>query len=173
MKEQVESCKAAGMDDVLAKPIDRAKLDAVLERFAPAVGMRTRRHVVRPAGAPAADTPEVSIARFREVSCGDAELARGLIASFAESGGHSLAGIEAGLAGGDFALVRRAAHTLVGASANMGATRLEAVAKTMEESAVRSDGAAIQQLLGVTRRRFDAAVTALEKLSDTISRSGV
>jgi len=164
MKEQVEICKAAGMDDVLAKPIDRAKLEAVLERFAPAVGTRTGRHVVRPAGARGSDTAEVSIARFREVSCGDAELARGLIASFAESAEHSLGDIETGLTRGDFALVRRAAHTLVGASANMGATRLEAVAKTMEESAVQSDGVAIRQLLGAARRRLDAALDALKAL---------
>ena len=164
MKEQVDICKAAGMDDVLAKPIDRAKLEAVLERFAPAVGTRTGRHVVRPAGVRAPDTGEISIARFREVTCGDAELARGLVASFAESGEHSLGDIETGLARGDFALVRRAAHTLVGASANMGATRLEAVAKTMEESAVQSDGVAIQQLLGAARRRFDAALSALKAL---------
>ena len=98
------------------------------------------------------------------MTCGDAELARGLIDSFAKSGEHSLGDIEAGLARGDFALVRRAAHTLVGASANMGATRLEAVAKTMEESAVQSDGVAIQQLLGAARRRFDAALTALKTL---------
>jgi CheY-like chemotaxis protein/nitrogen-specific signal transduction histidine kinase/HPt (histidine-containing phosphotransfer) domain-containing protein len=164
MKEQVDICKAEGMDDVLAKPIDRAKLEAVLERFAPALGTRAGRHVVRPAGASVADAAEISMARFREVTCGDAELARGLIESFAKSGEHSLGEVEAGLARDDFALVRRAAHTLVGASANMGATRLEAVAKTMEESAVQSDGVAIQQLLGAARRRFDAALAALKAL---------
>lgn len=46
----------------------------------------------------------------------------------------------------------------------MGATRLEAVAKTMEESAIQSDGVAIQQLLGAARRRFDAALAALKAL---------
>jgi two-component system, sensor histidine kinase and response regulator len=164
MKEQIDICKAAGMDDVLAKPIDRAQLEALLDRLVPAAGTRTGRHVVKPACANATDAPEISLARFRDVTCGDAELARGLISSFAQSGEHSLSQIEAGLAHGDFALVRRAAHTLVGASANMGATRLEAVVKTMEESAVQSDGVAIQQLLGAARRRFDAALSALKAL---------
>ena len=36
------------MDDVIAKPIERERLEAVLERYAPAVGTRTGRHVIRP-----------------------------------------------------------------------------------------------------------------------------
>ncbi len=104
------------------------------------------------------------MARFREVTCGDAELARGLVASFAESGEHALRDIETGIARRDFALARRAAHTLVGASANMGATRLEAVAVAMEESADQADGVAIQQMLEAARRRFDAALSELRSL---------
>ena len=46
LKEQVEACRAAGMDDVIAKPIERERLEAVIERYAPAVGIRTGRHVV-------------------------------------------------------------------------------------------------------------------------------
>jgi len=164
MKEQVDACRAAGMDDVIAKPIDRAKLEAMLERYAPAVGTRTGRHVVRPAKESTGDTAEISIARFHEVSCGDATLAQGLIASFAESGEHSLAEIEAGIRRRDFAQVRRAAHTLVGASANMGATRLEKVAIAMEQSADQADGVTIRQLLDAARRRFDAALAALKSL---------
>ena len=47
MKEQVEACRAAGMDDVLAKPLERDRLEAVLERYAPSTGTRTGRHVVK------------------------------------------------------------------------------------------------------------------------------
>ncbi len=164
MKEQIEICRTAGMDDVIAKPIDRDRLDAMLERYAPAVGTRTGRHVVRPAKERSAERAEISVARFREVTCGDAELARGLVASFAESGEHALRDIETGIARRDFALARRAAHTLVGASANMGATRLEAVAVAMEESADQADGVAIQQMLEAARRRFDAALSELRSL---------
>jgi len=161
MQEQIEICKAAGMDDVLAKPIDRAKLEAMIERFAPPVGTRTGRHVVRPASARAADAAEISFARFDEVTCGDAALARGLIDSFADSGRQVFDQIDAGLARGDYAQVRRAAHTLVGASANMGATRLQAVATALEESADKADGVTIQQLLEAARQRFDAALAVL------------
>ncbi len=164
MKEQIEICKDVGMDDVIAKPLERDRLDAMLERYAPAIGTRTGRHVVRPAKQRSAARAEISVARFREVTCGDAELARGLIASFSASGEHALHDIETGIARGDFALTRRAAHTLVGASANMGATRLEAVAVAMEKSADQADGVAIQQMLEAARRRFDAALSELRSL---------
>jgi CheY-like chemotaxis protein len=137
LREQVEACRAAGMDEVVAKPIERERLDAVLERYAPAVGARTGRHVIRPPGerhAAEKTSPgngEISVARFREVTMGDATLARGLVASFEHSAGEACANLEAGLDRGDFALAKRAAHTLVGASANMGATRLEAVAAAL------------------------------------------
>jgi two-component system sensor histidine kinase/response regulator len=164
MKEQIEDCKSAGMDDVLAKPLERERLDAILERHAPAVGTRTGRHVVRPAKDRAMEREEVSIERFREVTGGDGALAQGLIASFTQSVEQAFAGIESGIASANFALVRRAAHTLVGTSANMGATRLEAVAAAMEDSAGQADGVAMQQLLAAARRRFEAALTALKEL---------
>jgi 6-phosphofructokinase len=62
-----------------------------------------------------AERPEINLARYREVTMDDAVLARGLIASFAESGEHALRDIEAGMAEQDFARVQRGTHTLVGA----------------------------------------------------------
>jgi two-component system sensor histidine kinase/response regulator len=164
MREQMDECRAAGMDDVLAKPIDRERLDAMLERHAPPVGTRTERHVVRPLERTLAERPEITLARFREVTMDDPVLARGLIASFAESGEQALRDIEAGMAEKDFARVQRAAHTLVGASANMGAARLEAAAVAMESAAGEGNGAAIDNLLGAARLRFRAALSELRAL---------
>jgi len=164
MKEQIEICRAAGMDDVIAKPLERERLHAVLERYAPAIGTRTGRHVVRPAAVRAKPRGEISVERFREVAGGDEKLARGLIASFAQSAEQACTEIEAAVHDGDFALARRAAHTLVGTSANLGATRLEAVAVAMEESANHEDGVAIRPLLAAARRRFEAALAELNAL---------
>ncbi|MGH8251940.1 MAG: response regulator [Steroidobacteraceae bacterium] len=164
MREQVELCREVGMDEVLSKPIERARLDMVLERHAPPLGTRTGRHVVRPGTTRATEHDEISVARFREVTGGDPELAEGLIASFAQSVERAFADVEAGIAAIDFTLVRRAAHTLVGTSANMGATRLESVASAMEDSAGLADGVAMQQLLAAARRRFEAALAALKAL---------
>jgi two-component system sensor histidine kinase/response regulator len=164
MKDQVEACRAAGMDDVLAKPLDRDRLEAVLERYAPAIGTRTGRHVVKAPLTRAAPGGEISIARFRELTDGDAVLARGLIESFAQSAEQACGDIEAGFSHDDFGLARRAAHTLVGTSANMGATKLEAVAAAMEEAAVRGDGVTLRPLISAARRRFEAALAELKTL---------
>jgi CheY-like chemotaxis protein/HPt (histidine-containing phosphotransfer) domain-containing protein len=162
MKQQIDECKANGMDDVLPKPIDREQLGAMLDRYAPAAATVIGRHHVKPAPEKTEAPSEVSMARFREVTGGDAELARGLVKSFVESVEHALADIEAGLAREDLPLVRRAAHTLVGTSANMGATRLQAIAIAMEDSAGQGNGAAVSGLLDAARSRFVAARAALE-----------
>jgi len=166
MKQQIEECKANGMDDVLPKPIDRERLGQMLDQYAPPAMAMTGRHVVKPAPDKKVEPPsDVSMARFREVTGGDAELARGLTASFAQSVTQALTDIEGGLAREDLDLVRRAAHTLVGTSANMGATRLQAIAIAMEDSATQKNGAAVGELLDAARSRFTSARVALEKES--------
>ena len=170
LKDQVEACRAAGMDEVIAKPIERERLEAVLERYAPAVGTRTGRHVIRPP----ADRPgiesnsvqggEVAIERFREITMGDAVLARGLVETFEHSASEACAGVEAGLDLGDFTLAKRAAHTLVGASANMGATRLESVAAAMEQAAHQMDAVTLRPLVAAARRRLATALDELKSM---------
>jgi len=170
LKEQVAACRAAGMDDVIAKPIERDRLEAVLERYAPAVGTRTGRHVIRPrAGRASAERAapngsEISVDRFREVTMGDATLARGLVESFEHSTRQACDDLESGLDRGDLALAKRAAHTLVGSSANMGATRLEAVATAMEQAAGQDDVVTLRPLVAVARRRCEAALAELKSL---------
>jgi len=157
MKEQIDECMASGMDEVMAKPIDRERLTALLDRHIPAVGSLTGRHVVRPAPLPARTRSEISIARFRELAAKDVVLARGLVASFVDSVRKVLADIESALAAPDFGKLERAAHTLVGSSASIGATRLQALALAMEESIRNKDGAAVAQSLSAVRLRLDAA----------------
>ena len=164
LKEQVEACRAAGMVDVIAKPLERERLKAVLERYAPAVGMRTGRHVIRPPAERAAPGAEISVPRFREVTGGDAVLARGLVETFEHSAGQACADVEAALGRGDFALAKRAAHTLVGASANMGATRLEAVAAAMEQAAAEKNAVALRPLISAARKRSESALAELKSL---------
>jgi CheY-like chemotaxis protein/anti-sigma regulatory factor (Ser/Thr protein kinase) len=164
LRAQVEECRSAGMDDVLAKPIDRERLDAMLERHAPPLGTPTGRHVVRPVERTIVERPEISAERFHEVTCGDAVLARGLVETFIQSGEKCLRDIDTGLARGDLKLAARAAHSLVGSSANIGASRVESVAVSMEEAAGRTDAGAVRDLLPALRARFKAARDALRSL---------
>ena len=170
LKEQVDACRAAGMDEVIAKPVERGRLEAVLERYAPAIGARTGRHVIRPpAGRPGIDGAsaaggDVSVERFREITMNDDVLARGLVETFEHSASEACADVEAGLERGDFALAKRAAHTLVGASANMGAGRLESVAAAMEQAAHQMDAVALRPLVAAARRRLASALDELKSL---------
>jgi len=139
----------------------------VLERYAPAVGTRTGRHVIRARGGQAAPGgAEVSVNRFREVTMGDATLARGLVESFAHSAREACADLESGLDRSDFALVKRAAHTLVGTSANMGAARLESLATAMEQAAAQADAVTLRPLVAAARLRCDAALAELRSLGN-------
>jgi CheY-like chemotaxis protein len=165
LKEQVEACRAAGMDDVIAKPIERDRLEAMLERYAPAIGARTGRHVIRPPLERAVPGGgEITVPRFHEVTAGDAVLARGLVETFEHSAVQAFADLESALERSDFAAARRAAHTLVGSSANMGAVRLEAVAAAMEHAAIQQDSVTLRPLVPAAQRRLEAALAELKAL---------
>ena len=157
--------------EVISKPLVRERLEAVLERYAPAVGTRTGRHVIRP---PAARGPieraapagaEVDAARFREVTMGDEALARGLVETFERSAVEACTNLEAGLERGDFALAKRAAHTLAGASANMGAALLESLAAEMEHAAAQREAVTLRPLVAAARRRLESALSELRSLA--------
>jgi HPt (histidine-containing phosphotransfer) domain-containing protein len=89
-------------------------------------------------------------------------LARGLVETFEAGGLRACAELEAALARHDFSTARRAAHTLVGASANIGAVRLEAVAIALEQAALQQDAVAMRPLVDAARTRLEAALKALK-----------
>ena len=153
------------MDEVIAKPIERERLEAVLERYAPAVGARTGRHVIRPPlERTVAGSGEITVPRFQEVTAGDPVLARGLVETFEHSTAQAFADLESALDRSEFATARRAAHTLVGSSANMGAVRLEAISAAMEHAAIQQDAVTLRPLLPAARRRLEAALAELKSL---------
>jgi two-component system sensor histidine kinase/response regulator len=129
-----EACLAAGMDDHLCKPIEPAALALALERWArsdgasPAESMR----------AAPTESP-VDLAALREVTDGDADFERDLIEVFIASGDVTLAALRQALGAKDLAAVRRHAHALKGASANLRAGPLAARAQELEAAAACGD----------------------------------
>jgi PAS domain S-box-containing protein len=142
-QQGLEECRAAGMDDFITKPIEPERLKAVLQKY------RGPRET--------ADEAAVDASRLRELAQDDAVLKRGLIETFLESGRRALADIRAGLATADAALIRRAAHTLGGASANMGAQRLRQAATALERAAEAQPAADLQPLSSAVEQRFEEA----------------
>lgn len=166
-----QKCLDAGMDDYLAKPVTREQLLAtlarwitqthvpspVLEAAAPgaAVGRNTPLNpataAVAPMAAPAAMPPLSSqfirgpaidhevTEELREVMGDDF---RSLVKVFLEDAPSHLAQLEAAALGVDLAAMAGPAHALKSASANLGATMLSDLARTIESGARKGQLAA-------------------------------
>jgi two-component system sensor histidine kinase/response regulator len=122
MSEDREKCLAAGMDAHLGKPIEPAQVIEALSRFLRA-----------PATAPAIDR-----GALKALTGGDAQFERELAETFVSSGDQCLAEIVAALKASDFDTVRKRAHSLKGASANIHARELSQAASSLE-NAVREN----------------------------------
>ena len=142
MKSDQERCLAAGMDDYLAKPLRLEALAGVLARWAPGGSdAASPGDQLKPPPADASESagldPEVlgRLARLDKSAGGDfmAQLAKLFLAD-ADVRVHAL---REALAEDDADEVARTAHTLSGASANLGATDLARLCATLA-----TDGAA-------------------------------
>jgi two-component system, sensor histidine kinase and response regulator len=143
MAGQRERCVDAGMDDLITKPLDVQRLEAVLERFglrAPdAVGGGTTAGgavlddsaVVQIVASRAGDAP-VDLDGFRELTGEDAEFAREVAGAFVYTSEELLAELDRCIARRDHGALERAAHSLKGASANIRATRLRELCAELE-----------------------------------------
>jgi two-component system, sensor histidine kinase and response regulator len=119
MSEDRENCVAAGMDAHLGKPIEPKHMIDALSRF-------LKEEAVPPA---------VDLEALRQITGGDAEFERELADTFVASGDQALADIIAALKTNDYDTVRKRAHALKGASANIHAVSLSTVASNLENAA--------------------------------------
>jgi CheY-like chemotaxis protein/HPt (histidine-containing phosphotransfer) domain-containing protein len=139
-----ERCLAAGMDDYLSKPFRRETLGTVLARWLPAALPGARK-----ADAVAAAAPALEPAIDRKALDGIRALANDtapdlldqVIRLYLESAPELLGRLRGGFTDDDKDAVRMASHTLKSSSANLGATRLAELCKTIELS-VRTGGLA-------------------------------
>jgi two-component system, sensor histidine kinase and response regulator len=157
-----EACLAAGMDDYLSKPLEPAALAACLAHWAPhlaraepAVGDAGTAAAPAPLAAPAGDPePTIDLAALRELTDGDADFERELMSVFVASGDTTLASLIAALGAADLPAVRRHAHTLKGASANLRARPLAARAQALEAAATAGDLGGCREAFGELERDY-------------------
>jgi two-component system, sensor histidine kinase and response regulator len=143
MSEDRERCIAAGMDAHLGKPIEPAQVIEALSRFLK----------------PPTTVPAVDRAALRELTGGDLEFERELAETFVSSGDQCLAEIMAALKVSDYDTVRKRAHSLKGASANIHARDLSQTASSLESAARENSIPVIGGLVQELKERL-AAVNA-------------
>jgi signal transduction histidine kinase/DNA-binding response OmpR family regulator/HPt (histidine-containing phosphotransfer) domain-containing protein len=160
MKGDEEKCRAAGMDEYLSKPIDRAKLEVCLERLLPSTGSADSTLAIKEGSILAASVPQqiplqphhpvdhhpVDWEALLESIDGDQEFARDLADAFIGTGDRELAAIAAALGAGDEAALRESAHALKGASANLRAAAATSAAAQLESAARLGQNAQIPAL---------------------------
>src|SRR4051812_17479448 len=179
-----EKCVEAGMNDHLGKPIDPDKLFEALLRWIPArtVARNIPAAAVIRAQEPTAGSGPLEIAGIDTQSAlkrtgGNRQRYASLLRKFADSQAGAVGEIRAALKAQDPANARRIAHSLKGASANLGANTL-ATAAGNAEVAIKTQRD-IEPALGEMERALFTAVAAIqetlpsaEKVESSLSGNG-
>ena len=146
--------KRNGFNDYLSKPIDTAKLNAVLERWIPKEKqVRQLDETVFARSATAVDNPVVT-----EIAIGGVDAAKGLstvrgnaenyfrvLSVFYKDGQDKIAEINKSLSVGDIRLYTTYVHALKSAAANIGATQLSEIALALETAGKEGNRAYINE----------------------------
>jgi CheY-like chemotaxis protein/HPt (histidine-containing phosphotransfer) domain-containing protein len=133
MSGEEERCRAAGMDDYLAKPVGLDSLRKVLQRWLPD----------KDAKAPAID-PTVLDPWVEN----DGGARRNILLKFSETVSTSSQDIEKAIASGDLATLRSAAHRLRSGALAVGARMLSESAAALESAAKTGDRPACEGQFG-------------------------
>jgi signal transduction histidine kinase/DNA-binding response OmpR family regulator/HPt (histidine-containing phosphotransfer) domain-containing protein len=167
MDRDREMCLAAGMNDHLAKPIDPDKLHRALLQW------------IRPRAASAsASAASTSVSTFLSSAApgdlvipgidtmtalkrtgGNRKRYESLLLRFADFQSHAIDDIRAALAANDSLTAQRNAHSLKGASANLGANALAEVA-AVAEAAIDSNDSVVPALDSLSRS-LDQTIAAI------------
>jgi PAS domain S-box-containing protein len=159
MKGDDLKCRAAGMDDYLTKPLDRAKLLAVLEQHLP--GPAAKRDVPADGLQSAASNSPVDWLALIEATDGDQQAARELVDLFVASGDQALAAIAAAVGARDYVTVKDQAHALKGASATLYATGASNAASRLEDAAHAGDSDSVVASADDLRKEMAQAIEYL------------
>jgi HPt (histidine-containing phosphotransfer) domain-containing protein len=107
-----------------------------------------------------------AIANLRDLNPGDGgEFLREIVNIYIEDTPRRLADLRACLASGDVTTFTRAAHTVKGSSANVGAAALKAIAERLEQVSRKDGLGAVGTLIDDCDAEFARVTAELRKLS--------
>ena len=163
MEGDREQCIAAGMDDYVTKPIRPETLREALERWIVPDAEVEAGPEPEPVSEPvaslsgAAELDEERLALLRELDDGDGALLALLAEEFTAEASRQVGVLREAVAEGDPEAVERAAHSIKGSSANLGATRLC-------ELSTRLEGFGRARALGEAPSLVDQIAEELERV---------
>ena len=164
-----ERCLKAGMNDYIAKPVDPRTLAEVLEKWLPGETGAATDPTPEVSTAPSpvsAQEPEAPIfdrAGMMARMVNDEDLARTVAEGFLADIPLRIEALSGHLAAGDAPGAERQAHTIKGASANVGGERLRAVASEMEAAGRVGDLDAVKGRMAELKAQFAALQEAMER----------
>ena len=174
MRNDREKCLSAGMDDYVSKPVFPKALAEVLEKWLPKDRDETNRPVPFEANAnarsfPAADPSDSVFDKAAMMSrlMGDDDLALKVIAAFLEDIPKQIVVLRTYLQKEDFSCSERQAHTIKGASANLGGDACSAVACEIEKACKACNSKAALAQLPQLESQFARLKAALESAFGT------
>jgi len=171
-----EKCLQAGMNDHIPKPIDPDQLfDALLRWIRPRTALAAAASLSAPPVSQAAapsdrlSIPGIATADGLRRAGGNRQRYESLLSLFADSQANSASAIRAALSSNDTATAARLAHSLKGASANLGAT-------TLAEFAAKAEGAiqsnqSVSDVLEALSKSLDATTAAIRSALATEIRT--
>jgi PAS domain S-box-containing protein len=163
VKEYIDACLQAGMDDYLIKPVFRQDLLGKVDRWIDS-GSAKAGGAAPPPGASAgnmATAEPMDFARALEEFDGNREFLTGLLEKFLENVRAQLGTIREALDRADAEILRREAHAIKGGAANLTAAELSSAAAELEKTAKSGSlGEAPEGLVKLERayRRLDEFV---------------
>ncbi|MBP2298250.1 hybrid sensor histidine kinase/response regulator [Azospirillum picis] len=171
-----ESYRAAGMDDVLSKPLELSQLAVALARWMPPPNGAAMTAVSPPPPPPsqslavapaavrqAAAVPPIDTSGLRELCGGDEAMLAELLGDFVTISRGVMADLEEALGAGNRERVRTCAHNLKGSARNAGARPLADAAHRLEQGAAAGDPpAALVEDAEMLRAALAGACAAIE-----------